>query len=107
MNMNDDTGTEITDWNTVEHPVYQLRLFVAGTSSVSMRAITNLQVILSEHLEGKYDLEVIDVHQQPQIAISEDITAVPMLIKKFPVPVRRLIGDMSDTAKVLRGLGIQ
>lgn len=98
---------DIMDWNTENDPEYRLRLFVAGTSSLSMRAIENLQTILSQHLEGKYQLEVIDVHQQPLIALNEDITAVPMLVKKSPGPVRKLIGDMSDKAKVLRGLGIQ
>jgi circadian clock protein KaiB len=86
---------------------YHLRLFVAGTSSLSMRAITNLKTILSAQLEGRYELEVIDVHQQPQIALEEDVTAVPMLVVKSPSPTRKLIGDMSDTAKVLRGLGIK
>lgn len=85
---------------------YQLRLFVAGTSSLSVRAITNLKLTLAEYLEGKYELLVIDVYQQPELAFDEDVTAVPMLIKKFPAPQRKLIGDMSDTAKVLRGLGL-
>jgi len=95
------------DFNAADDSVYQLRLFVAGTSSLSMRAIKNLKEILTEHLEGRYHLEVIDVHQQPLIALNEDVTAVPMLIKKSPSPNRKLIGDMSDTAKVLRGLGIK
>lgn len=95
------------DWSTEDDSIYQLSLFVAGTSSLSMRAINNLKIILTEHLEGKYELEVIDVHQQPLKAVSEDVTAVPMLIKKHPAPLRKLIGDMSNTAKVLRGLGIK
>ena len=92
---------------TVESdPLYKLSLFVAGTSPLSMRAINNLKIIL-KYIEGKYELEVIDIHQQPLLALDEDVTAVPMLIKKFPAPKRKLIGDMSDTAKVLRGLGIK
>ncbi|WP_442588114.1 circadian clock KaiB family protein [Pedobacter sp. AW31-3R] len=87
-------------------PVYHLRLFVAGTSSLSIRAISNLKSILMEHLEGKYNLEIIDIHQQPLLALSEDITAVPVMIKKSPLPERKLVGDMSDTTKVLRGLGL-
>lgn len=86
--------------------VFKLRLFVAGTSPLSVRAIHNLKTILSEHLEGNYDLDIIDIHQQPLLALSEDITAVPMLVKKFPAPERKLIGDMSNKAKVLRGLGL-
>jgi len=102
-----DTGKDLTDWNSEDNSRYELRLFVAGTSSLSIRAIENLKTILSEHLEGMYELEVVDVHQQPLIALNEDVTAVPMLLKKFPAPSRKLIGDMSDTAKVLRGLGIK
>ncbi|TDQ08559.1 circadian clock KaiB family protein [Pedobacter metabolipauper] len=102
-----ENGEDYNNWNTNEDSVYQLRLFVAGASSLSIRAINNLKSILTEHLEGRYELEVIDIHQQPLIALSEDITAVPMLVKKFPAPNRKLIGDMSDTAKVLRGLSIK
>jgi circadian clock protein KaiB len=90
-----------------DKPNYHLQLFVAGTSSRSVRAINNLNHILSEYLEGQYELDIIDVYQQPQIALLEDITAVPMLLKKIPSPFRKLIGDMSDKKKVLRGLGIQ
>lgn len=99
-------GIVPADWEGQEKPVYILRLFVAGASAVSVRAINNLKVVLEEHLRDKYELEIIDVHQQPQLVISEDVTAVPMLIKKFPSPKRRLIGDMSDTSRVLRGLGL-
>lgn len=103
-----DKGNEnaYTDWDVQDNEMYVLRLFVAGASSVSVRAINNLQVLLEEHLKDKYELEIIDVHQQPKLVISEDVTAVPMLIKKAPFPKRRLIGDMSDTEKVLRGLGL-
>jgi len=94
------------DWDKEEEPVYVLRLFVAGASPVSVRAINNLQVILNEHLKNRYELEIVDVHQQPLLVQSDDVTAVPMLIKKFPLPLRRLVGDMSDTNKVLRGLGL-
>ncbi|CAM4358237.1 circadian clock protein KaiB [Pedobacter westerhofensis] len=94
------------DWGIEDVPVYQLKLFVAGTSSLSVRAISNLKLILSKYLDGRYELDIIDVYQQPEMALQDDVAAVPMLLKKFPSPTRRLIGDMSDTAKVLRGLGI-
>jgi circadian clock protein KaiB len=94
------------DWGKEDDSVYQLRLYVTGTSPVSVRAINNLQVILDTHLKDRYDLEIIDVHQQPMLVQSDNVTAVPMLIKKFPAPVRRMVGDMSDTNKVLRGLGL-
>jgi circadian clock protein KaiB len=94
------------DWDTPDEHTYQLRLFVTGTSPASVRAINNLHVILEKHLKGRYELEIIDVYQQPLLAKSEDITAIPVLIKKDPKPVRRLVGDMSDESKVLRGLGL-
>ncbi|WP_316836315.1 circadian clock KaiB family protein [Pedobacter nutrimenti] len=92
--------------NIEEEPVYILRLFVAGASSKSIRAINNLQGILDEKLKNKYEMEIIDVHQQPEIVKRDDVVAVPMLIKKSPGPERRLVGDMSDTQRVLRGLGL-
>jgi circadian clock protein KaiB len=103
--MNKD-GDLPVDWGMDDDSVYQLRLFVTGTSPVSVRAINNLQVILNTHLKDRFELEIIDVHQQPMLVQSDNVTAVPMLIKKFPAPVRRMVGDMSDTEKVLRGLGL-
>src|ERR1700733_7802269 len=85
---------------------YILRLFVTGASPNSTRAITNLKEICETNLKGNYTLEIIDVYQQPTIAENEQIIALPMLIKKSPSPERRLIGDMSDTKKVLRGLSL-
>ena len=85
---------------------YILRLFVAGASPNSVRAITNLKNICETHLLGRYDLEIIDVHQQPAVAKEEQIIALPLLIKKAPLPLRKLIGDLSDTNKVLRALSL-
>lgn len=86
---------------------YVLRLYVAGTTPRSARAIANLKSVCEEHLAGRYDLEVIDVYQQPTLAKGEQIIAAPTLIKKLPPPVRKLIGDMSDKEKVLIGLDIR
>ncbi|HTE24235.1 circadian clock KaiB family protein [Flavitalea sp.] len=86
---------------------YILRLFITGTSPNSVRAIKNLRDICEEHLKGRYFLEIIDVYQQAVLAKEEQIIALPLLIKKSPGPERRLIGDMSDTGKVLKGLGLQ
>ena len=85
---------------------YVLRLFVTGATPNSIRAVTNMKQICEQHLKGKYSLEVIDVYQQNNIAEEEQLIALPLLIKKFPLPERRLIGDMSDTQKVLKGLGL-
>ena len=86
--------------------VYILRFFITGASPNSSRAIANIKEICETRLKGNYELEIIDVYQQPLIAQSEQVIALPMLIKVSPSPVRRLIGDMSDTEKVLRGLGL-
>jgi len=86
---------------------YLLRLYVAGTTPRSARAIANLKEICEEHLAGRYDLEVIDVYQQATLVEGGQIIAAPTLIKKLPPPVRKLIGDMSDRKKVLIGLDIR
>ena len=99
-----NAGNVSPQWD--EEEFYTLRLFVTGTSPVSMRAIGNLKKICEEHLAGRYELEIIDVYQQPLLVKDEDITAVPVLIKKLPLPKKRMVGDMSDTNKVLKGLGL-
>jgi len=86
--------------------IYKLRLFVTGATPNSTRAIANLKAICEKYLKGHYELEIIDTYQQPLAAISEQIIALPLLIKKSPLPERRLIGDMSDTEKVLKGLSL-
>jgi circadian clock protein KaiB len=85
---------------------YVLRLYVAGQSLNSVHAIANIKKICEENLLGRYTLEVIDLYQQPQLAKGEQIVAVPTLIKKLPPPLRRIIGDMSNTERVLVGLDI-
>ena len=86
---------------------YILRLYVIGTSPQSVRAISNIKKICEEHLEGRYELDVIDLHQQPQLAHGEQIIASPTLIKKLPLPLRRVIGDMSSEERVLVGLDLR
>ena len=86
---------------------YVLRLYVAGQTPKSVLAITNIKRICEEELQRQYDLEVIDLYQQPQLAQGEQIIAVPTLIKKLPLPLRRIIGDMSDTERVLVGLDLR
>jgi circadian clock protein KaiB len=85
---------------------YVFRLYITGASPNSSRAVTNLKSIFKKHLGQKYELEIIDVYQQPAIAKTEDIIALPLLIKKYPLPERRLIGDMSDIQKVLESIGM-
>jgi len=89
-----------------DSPVHELRLYIAGSSSISLRAINNLQELLESYLKGQYELDIVDIHQQPELAQQDNISVVPVLIKKAPFPKRLLVGDMSDKGKVLRGLGI-
>ena len=86
---------------------YLLRLYVSGMTPAATRAITNLKKICEEHLAGRYDLEIIDVYQQPVLAKDEQILAAPTLIKKLPEPLRRIIGDMSNKDRVLLGLDLR
>ncbi len=85
---------------------YILRLYVTGMTARSSRAVNNLRAICDEYLEGRYDLEVIDIYQQPVLTKGEQIIAAPTLIKKLPLPMRRIIGDMSNRDRVLLGLDI-
>ena len=86
---------------------YVLRLYVAGLNRISLRAIENLKKICVENLEGRYELEVIDIYQQPVLAQGEQIIATPTLIKQLPLPLRRFIGDLSQTDKILVGLDLK
>lgn len=86
---------------------YRLRLYVTGTTPRSMLAIRNIQHICRKYLDGRYDLEVIDIYQNPQEAINAQIIAAPTLIKCSPDPVRRAVGDMSNEGKVLLALNIK
>ena len=83
-----------------------LRLYVAGQSPHSLRAVINMQRICAQDLGGHYRLEVIDLYQQPQLAQGEQIIALPALVKKLPAPMRMVIGDMSDTRRVLDALDL-
>jgi circadian clock protein KaiB len=86
---------------------YLLRLYVTGTTGKSMRAIQNVRRICEEHLQGVYDLEVVDIYKNLPLARGDQIIAAPTLIKRIPQPLRRLIGDMSDEQRVLVGLDIR
>ena len=92
--------------NKADDTQYRLRLFVTGASPNSVRAIANIKKICETHLAGNYDLEIIDVHQQPLVAEKEQLIALPLLMKMSPLPFKRLIGDMSDNQKVMAGLGL-
>jgi circadian clock protein KaiB len=86
---------------------YALCLYVTGLTPKSTLAIANVQKLCETHLAGYYELKVIDIYQQPQLAKEEQIIATPTLIKKHPLPVRRLIGDMSNTERFLAGIDLK
>src|SRR5947209_2620094 len=86
---------------------YVLRLYVTGSTPRSSKAIQNIRALCEEHLPGRYVLEVVDIHQQPSLARGEQIIAAPTLIKKLPAPLRKVVGDLSDTTRVLMGLDIR
>lgn len=83
---------------------YVLKLYVTGMLPNSAHAVVNIKAICERYLKDRYELEVIDIYQQPLLALTEEIIAIPLLIKKHPLPEERLIGDMSDIEKVLKGL---
>ena len=99
--------------NPVEQPGtdaakrWDLRLYVAGQTDKSIRAIANLTRICKEHLEGRYSIEVIDLMQRPQLAAGDQILALPTLVRRLPEPLKRIIGDLSDEERVLVGLDIR
>jgi circadian clock protein KaiB len=92
--------------NSGKEETYILKLYVTGTTPKSTRAISNIKKICEEHLKGRYDLVVVDLYQQPDLAKGEQIIAAPTLIKKLPLPLRRIIGDMSSVDRVLIGLDL-
>lgn len=98
--MNETTGETLPD-------VYQLRLYVAGHTPKSIQAFANLKRICQEHLNGRYTIEVIDLLENPTLARGDQILAIPTLVRKLPPPIRKIIGDLSDTERVLVGLDVR
>jgi circadian clock protein KaiB len=87
--------------------LWQLRLYVAGQTPKSLLAFSNLKTICETHLKGRYDIEVIDLVEQPQLSKGDQILAIPTLVRKLPQPVRKIIGDLSNTERVLVGLDLR
>jgi circadian clock protein KaiB len=85
---------------------YVLHLYVSGNTHRSARAILNLRNLLEEHLQGRYELEVIDIYQQPELARNNQILATPTLVKSLPLPIRKVIGDLSEISRILVSLDI-
>ena len=90
-----------------ESGYYHLRLYVAGQTTKSLAAMANLKRVCEDHLAGRYDIEVIDLIQNPKLAAGDQILAIPTLVRRLPAPLKRIIGDLSNTEKVLVGLDIR
>lgn len=105
-----EPGTEQSPVAAAGEPgvdTWQLRLYVAGQSPKSLTAFSNLVKLCNEHLEGRYKIEVIDLLENPQLAAGDEIVAVPTLVRSLPAPLRKIIGDLSNTSRVLVGLQLR
>jgi circadian clock protein KaiB len=91
----------------LESRPYNLRLYIAGQTPKSIAALANLRRICDEHMQGQYEVEVIDLMENPHLAQKDQIVAIPTLIRKLPEPLKRIIGDLSNTERVLVGLDLQ
>ena len=87
--------------------VWELRLYVAGQTPSSIRAFANLKLMCEEHLKGRYQIEVIDLRKNPQLARGDQIVAIPTLVRRLPIPVRTIIGDLSNRVRLLVGLDLR
>jgi circadian clock protein KaiB len=98
------------DWNAPASSAaqtYQLRLYVAGQTPKSVLALANLKQICEAHLQGRYEIEVVDLLQDPQLASGDQILALPTLVRRLPEPIKKIIGDLSNTERVLVGLDLR
>ena len=107
MTSTEDQGAPGAEDLQLDPGMWDLRLYVAGQTEKSVAAIENLRRICEEHLPGKYKIEVIDLLQNPQLASGDQIVAIPTLVRKLPNPVKRIIGDLSNTERTLVGLQLR
>ena len=105
-----DAASVGSDAGSIRHEeteTWELRLYIAGQTPKSVTAFTNLKRLCEEHLPGRYQIEVIDLMQQPQLAAGDQIVAIPTLIRRLPEPLRRIVGDLSNTERTLVGLQLR
>ena len=96
-----------TDTVHPPHKIWQLRLYVAGQTPKCLSALANLKKICEQHMPGEYEIEIVDLLEQPQLASGDQILAIPTLVRKLPEPIRKIIGDLSNTERVLVGLDLR
>ena len=105
-----DTASVGSDADSIRHEeteMWELRLYIAGQTPKSVTAFANLKRLCEEHLPGRYQIEVIDLMQQPQLAAGDQIVAIPTLVRRLPEPLRRIVGDLSNTERTLVGLQLR
>lgn len=107
MSDHDPVPTDTDDTDDLGPERYHLRLYVAGQTAKSLAAMANLKRVCEEHLAGRYEIEVIDLLVNPKLAAGDQILAIPTLVRKLPAPLKRIIGDLSNTDRVLVGLDIR
>jgi circadian clock protein KaiB len=100
-------GQEVPTGSNAEAETWELRLYIAGQTPRSVVAFANLKRMCEEHLPGRYKIEVIDLMQHPQLAAGDQIVAIPTLVRKLPEPLRRIVGDLSNTERALVGLQLR
>lgn len=103
--MTDDSS--MVDGDVADPDIWQLRLYVAGKTANCLKAFANLKKVCEENLAGRYEIEVIDLLENPRLAEGDEIIAIPTLVRKLPTPVRKIIGNLSDTERVLVGLQLR
>ena len=104
--MTSSLSIEPTDaWPAADH--WDLRLYVAGQSPKSLKAFANLKRLCEEHMQSRYKIEIVDLVANPQLAAGDEIIAIPTLVRRLPAPMRKIIGDLSDTERVLVGLQLR
>lgn len=107
MNTTPEDNSPLSTTDGEQEAAWELRLYVAGLTPNSLTAFENLKKICEEHLAGQYHIEVIDLLEQPQLARGDQILAIPTLVRRLPVPIRKIIGDLSNTERVLVGLDLR
>jgi len=105
--MKTSAARAVREKKSSRQPTWELRLYVAGQTAKSLQAFSNLKRICEEHLGGKYTIEVVDLIKNPELAKGDQIFALPTLVRKLPEPVRKIIGDLSNTERVLVGLDLR
>jgi circadian clock protein KaiB len=105
--LTDEQNKKNDNYKNKDQKKYVLKLYVTGMTPHSLNAIKEIKAICTEYLQDRYELEIIDIYQQPVLAKGEQIIAAPTLIKKLPLPLRRFIGDMSDKERILVGLDLR